>query len=242
MAGLFFQQYSKLSVPIPLANLKLWLKADAGVTLNGSNVSLWSDQSGSGNNASQGVAINQPTYVTNQLNGNPILRFDGNDYLSCGDVLDLGTHGYSMFVVYNKTSGVNANIVGKTKFDGIPGEYSLGSLGVTDYSSYLNVGITPHASGTFNQSNFLYSTIIVYREAGFNQTNKIYANGTIKGQITTNYAVNSLNIATTFTVGATATPAFYLNGDIAEIIYYDTNLDGTKQATIENYLKAKYGL
>ena len=42
---------------IPLSGLQLWLKADYGVTLNGSTVSQWIDQSGNGNDATQSIPI-----------------------------------------------------------------------------------------------------------------------------------------------------------------------------------------
>jgi hypothetical protein len=38
---------------IPSSGLQLWLEADEGVTLNGSTVSQWTDQSGNGNNSVQ---------------------------------------------------------------------------------------------------------------------------------------------------------------------------------------------
>ena len=55
------------------ANLKMWLKANTGVT-GTTNVSNWADQSGSGNNATQGVVANQPSLVTNDLNFNPTIN------------------------------------------------------------------------------------------------------------------------------------------------------------------------
>ena len=100
MAGLFFQQYSKLSVPIPLANLKLWLKADAGITLNGSNVSAWADQSGNNNNASQSVAIRQPVFVANSQNGLPAIVFDGSDDFMITSAIELSGKVYTGYYVF----------------------------------------------------------------------------------------------------------------------------------------------
>jgi hypothetical protein len=61
--------------------------AGAGIVLDsrfinqadGSAVSTWADRSNNGRNATQANAANQPTFETNELNGNPIVRFDGND-------------------------------------------------------------------------------------------------------------------------------------------------------------------
>ena len=48
-------------------NLSAWYKADAGVT-GTTNVSLWADQSGNGNNAIQNTTANQPALVTGDIN------------------------------------------------------------------------------------------------------------------------------------------------------------------------------
>ena len=57
--------------PGNLSGLSLWLKADAGVTLSGSNVTAWADQSGNGRHASS-VDVD-PTYNSSDLNGKPTI-------------------------------------------------------------------------------------------------------------------------------------------------------------------------
>ena len=46
----------------PLSNVRVWLKADAGVVAQGGSgtAGVWLDQSGNGNHASQSIAANQP--------------------------------------------------------------------------------------------------------------------------------------------------------------------------------------
>ncbi len=51
------------------------VQSDLGITLNSSTVSAWADQSGAGKNFSQGTGGNQPTWLTNALNGWPALQF-----------------------------------------------------------------------------------------------------------------------------------------------------------------------
>ena len=54
----------------------LWYKADNGVISSSGSVSTWSDSSGSGNgDATQTNGSNQPTIVSNAVNGLPALNF-----------------------------------------------------------------------------------------------------------------------------------------------------------------------
>jgi len=63
-------------------DLELWLNIDRITTLNdGDPVSSWPDSSGNNNNATNAGSI-RPTYETNELNGKPVISFDGvEDYL-----------------------------------------------------------------------------------------------------------------------------------------------------------------
>jgi hypothetical protein len=58
--------------PTDLTGLALWLKADAGVTLSGADVTAWADQSGNGNNAS---AVGTPSLST--VSGKTFMNFAG---------------------------------------------------------------------------------------------------------------------------------------------------------------------
>ena len=62
------------SAVVPLPGLKLWLKADAGVVLNGSTIPLWVDQSPNGASAAQPSLPNQPAFVPGAVNGQPVIR------------------------------------------------------------------------------------------------------------------------------------------------------------------------
>ncbi len=70
-----------LKAQIPTGSV-LWLKADAGVTLNGNSVTNWADQSGNAYNVTQATAANQPTFEASVFNGQHAISFDGGDWLN----------------------------------------------------------------------------------------------------------------------------------------------------------------
>lgn len=53
--------------------LRLWLDASLGITLNGSNVSAWADQSGNGFDFSQASSSLQPPYLASGIGGLPTI-------------------------------------------------------------------------------------------------------------------------------------------------------------------------
>src|SRR5690606_29647932 len=93
--------------------LILWLDAEDYSS------GTWPDKSGTGNTVSQNTSGNQPTLVTNGLNGNPVVRFDGtDDYLDLEWNLpddSLSTDSITIFMVLknNDMSGGSQTIMGR---------------------------------------------------------------------------------------------------------------------------------
>ncbi len=89
---------------VPLAGLRLWLKADAGVVRDtDGRVSAWRDQGPDGNDAEQSAGAAQPSWVADSGGGVPSLRFDG-----IGTFLSLRTRlatGQTVFLVLQERSG-----------------------------------------------------------------------------------------------------------------------------------------
>ncbi|HNX90171.1 MAG TPA: PKD domain-containing protein, partial [Paludibacteraceae bacterium] len=93
-------QRCEIFSPANIPGLNLWLKADTGVSLNGSQVMVWHDQSGQGRDAWQTVPDQQPVFVTDELNGMPVLRFDGiNDQINGLTIPEADSSSISIFVV-----------------------------------------------------------------------------------------------------------------------------------------------
>lgn len=97
-----------------LPGLLAWYRADASaVTLNGSNVSAWADQSGNGDtarNATQATGANQPAYNTSNAsyNAKPTITFTGTVWLATGTWSVAPSQPLTILVVGNSGGGVNA--------------------------------------------------------------------------------------------------------------------------------------
>lgn len=88
-------------------NNVLWLRADAIISSNNQPLDEWRDQSGNGNHVRQANPVQQPLFITNFMNGYPVVRFDNNNAANQNDFmwgddddsLD-GTNGLTIFPCY----------------------------------------------------------------------------------------------------------------------------------------------
>ena len=97
---------------IPESGLSLWLKADVGITLSGSDVTSWADQSGNGNNFTP--AFSTVIKSDNIIGSNPAILFDGGS-LSGNNIVTaktiyaviqtLGTQAEQYAAIFEATGG-----------------------------------------------------------------------------------------------------------------------------------------
>ncbi|MCP4439492.1 MAG: hypothetical protein GY810_11170, partial [Aureispira sp.] len=106
--GMFFTLATNYTRPSPGGisdDLAIWLKADAGTStsIDGNQISTWNDQSGNGNSLSQATANKQPTYQSNDsedINNNPVIKFDGTDDVMSDPTGILGNNTYNDANIY----------------------------------------------------------------------------------------------------------------------------------------------
>jgi hypothetical protein len=223
---------------IPTANLQLWLKADAGVT--GSNVSNWADLSGNNMNAAQGTSTYQPLYVSNDVNGKPGLRFNGtNQYLSMPAGFSGLNNGDTIFVVTNPT-GVTS--YGEPLRIAVNGSNGIGFMrsGTTQAWDYWVDNGSWSQLASSGSTNLTQSTWQLLEAVQSGTSATMYVNGAnaITGTVD---AVNSQSYPTN-TIGADAYDGQYWQGDITEVIIYNSALSTTNRQTVESYLTSKYGI
>lgn len=182
--------------PTSLSGCVLWLRADLGVTLNGSTVSAWADQSGSGNHVSQGTAANQPTFTANDAacGNKATVAFDGtNDVLTSTNSVVSGNADHTIFLSFVwLTSGV---FTGAVTVGGASTNSTVGSRLTKAF--YGGAGVDIFGAGTL-------TTATRYT------VGKVHASGNTVG-----YLAGAVDMA--------STPAVYAIGAGIRIGSYDSN-------------------
>lgn len=218
-------------VPATLPNQHTWLKADAGlfvasngttpVTADGDLVGFWTDQFGNGNNPIQATTTNKPTYKVNIQNALPVVRFDGNDnYLQ-------KTFSATLTQPITVYCAVSSGTTGRLIFDSVTESAGIRVGFVAgDGSNNFNLGVSAGFATGFN----VWSAVLN------GASTLVRKNGTQVGTGTFTNGTDGL------TVGARYTFSSFLNGDLAELIFYSAAHNLATLQTVETYLMARYGL
>ena len=232
----------------------MWLRSDFGISLTGpvgaTGVSVWADMSGHGNDASQGIQANTPTYVTGQINGFPVVRFTQTSpnlqLMLYNGSFFIGTN-YSIFAVEGRSSSTGVD----GTFAASPFNLFLSGSGSTA-NCQITVGYRDTSTFTLSQlANDLNGAIpsyvgpgAEYRMSSMSMSRSIgkaiWRNDIpIATDVTQTAAL--LTNANGFIGGRTAFPLYY-KGDIAELIFFTYALDNRQRTNVENYLQVRYNL
>lgn len=227
-------------VPKSISGLTLWFAADKLTGFNdGDAVTTWPDLSGNGYDVTQGTAGSRPLYKTNIFKGLPALLFDGsNDYLE-NTASDPFTAGAARTIIIFLKATANTN------WSGIQFRRSTLYWGYTSAlygDTYMFRGDGVNASGntTSISSQMAYQgqpALLTLRAPGSGGTHTIRFNGA-NGVVAAGSTPASESGTTGFYVGRVLST--YMNGHIAELLAYDSNLSDANCLLIEKYLAAKY--
>jgi hypothetical protein len=131
--------------PSSISNLAAWFKTDVGVTLNGSTVSAWADQSSNANNVAQATVAAQPTFGVSSANGLSLIGFNGSSmYLSGTTNTGITGNAFTIFVVYSISS--TASPQSFTAFGATTNSRQFRYM--STYQYLTNTGSTDVGSGT----------------------------------------------------------------------------------------------
>jgi len=219
--------------PTAVSGLRLWLDAsDASTITIATGVSQWNDKSGNGNNATQATGSAQPTVQTAAQNGLNTIRFtsSASQRFSLANSISVAS-GYTLFGILRRGGPSGTNRVETLGSSTVTNAYALEFY--TDsklYSSLNNYFVTSTV-----QSSTAYNLAVAY----------IYGSAT-PGAI----RFNRVDVTAANTSPAPTATSFdlvgfgdnsYANGEIGEILLYNTVLPLATIQAIENYLKAKWG-
>ncbi len=213
-------------------SMRLWVKADAGVSTFGSDVSQWDDQSGRGNHFLPVSAGTEPTFTAVGIGGKPVVTFGGSDEMeSPFNESDFDAAVFSLFAV--AASFNTGAIFGKSDL-----------AGSTTFRRKLELHANSYRAGD-NADSFSLTGGIV----GPDQMMAVIG----RGNSDHTYSVNNVTLTTATTVadsdfnnglariGGLETSE-RLSGNIAEILFYNSPLSDAERVEVECYLSDKYRL
>jgi hypothetical protein len=235
--------------PSSLTNLALWLDATQ-ITGYSNNQALttWVDASP---NTRSNAAVNSPTYQTNILNSQPVVRFNGglSQYFDFGNYLNFGTApGIAIFAVASYSNASDSSyIIAKSLYG--PGLARWG-LGRAYTGSNAMLLANTSSSGTVYEVTYADTATGARLHGGIwnRSTLTLYSNAT---QMATTAALdggNGSNAAPLY-VGAYGNGAgtgpqtgFYMTGTMGEVLTYSNVLTPFDRQKVEGYLGWKWGL
>jgi hypothetical protein len=229
---------------VPSTGLQLWLRADAGTVLNGSTVSVWTDQSPNGANATQASATNQPTLVPAAMNGQPVLRFNGTSSFLTFNLPINGWTGATMILVSANSPGVSGNWNGVDNAALFWNETtSWGATNLSPFQQYVKYrfGTTqPNNLPAYTRPSSIGNAASLTAAIKDGTNESLYVNGTLvlaqSGKLA---AISGTQSTGELGAGYNNT---YFAGDIAEVLVYNRALSDPERQQVEQYLLAKYGV
>jgi len=241
-----------------VSGLELWLRADAGPEQvegnpaeHGETVGWWSDASGADNQTVQGTPAYRPTYISNAVNGRPVVRFDRATQTYLTTFAYAPTGEVSVFVVRNHHTfdavNISFEISTLDNTAGVEGGFGFGAWTSTDNSLMLMtvtnglwLGLFEAFNHTLSLNEFGISALVVSSETEF-RTNGVPVYLADKGGPIDGGGL-PMHIGNDTQGGVAPHGDQWMDGDIAEVLVYGRALTDEEQDTVGWYLQEKYGI
>ncbi len=217
----------------------LWLRADAGVTADGSGlVTQWDDQSGNANHALQPYGLS-PALAPAAINGKPALHFNGSTYMFVPNSPSVAITGdMAAYAVVNIEDFASPrSIFGKTLAN-MPAPYDW----------YL----WPDRMEFYRGNGSVYGYVRTYTMPSAGSPHVLAVN--MRGTTANQYLDGRLSSGTTVIdtpiadnndslgIGTRNDLANYMKGDIAEIMIFPAALSAADSVRLDAYFGEKYGV
>lgn len=228
LSGYMSARYSvPITPPKNIEGLQGWYRSDLGITLNGSNVSGWADQSGKGHDLLQVTSAQQPGYVTGAL---PYIANNTHSQLFASAFTSPAQPFEVLIVVEPTTSSPVSN----------------------GYILDWNAGNTQAIAQSSGGGALLYSGVLLGNSSATSNATPSIIDAVVNGATSTlivndNPVTGDIGIVTPPGAGLCvgdywAAEGFGFIGKIYEVIIYDHTLATSERAQVVAYLKARYGL
>lgn len=221
--------------PNKINGLKVWFRADSLAYQDGQAVKTWEDSSNFNHHVSQNNLTQRPTYKANALNGQPAVRFDGNDVLISD--LELEFEDFTIFAVFKDDANLrnSERLLDHNRTSG----FWLGRAATG--GSQWGGGVQQPAPPFGIYSNFTTGNVHTMTAMRNGTTFTLYRNGV---QVGTQAVSSSITALAKLAVGGKAdgtTLSEWLNGDLGEIMIYNRALSSDEQAKLNQHFRIKYG-
>ncbi|MGH7341646.1 MAG: FecR domain-containing protein, partial [Candidatus Rokuibacteriota bacterium] len=215
---------------VPRTGLELWLSADQGVTLEGTGVSRWADQSGRGRHATQDVTAFRPRLIKSAIGGKPALQFGDEKFMRVPPGFGDFSAGLSVFLVVrpfdHHATYLCLNTSSKEASDGI----AFASNRIE--FAYQNAVVRPPRPGASAPQGYffgVYQSLAVVHAPSAVVT--MYRNGV--PQSTGTCSLPDKVERASNTVGGRRPDT--LEGDLAEVLVYSRALSEAERQDVERY-------
>lgn len=231
--------------PVPVAGLKLWLRADLGVTLSGSNAVAWADQSGFGNDV---VNVGTVPFVASSINGKPGLTCSASSGFQNTTSSPIAAGAPRTIFIVAKASSEFGGIL-YCNYSGAVGAKTqeLWMMGATGSAPGFVYGGRGGATGEVD----LTSVPVIARPlitrlsttGGAGATPSVSLNGAAQS-VSVAAAMQIETGAAGFGVGIRpySTGSFGWPGDICEVLVFDSVLSPSDEVLVYGYLLAEYAI
>ena len=243
--------------PDAVSGLVAWFSADSGAyqtslflvaSTGGDSVGGWRDRSPGAKDATQANVLLTPTLSNNAINSLPSIDFNGTDqFLSANDIA----------TIFTGTANAPATFFGVFKTDAITTTQDYFMMGrnssattlmgydVLNTSLYRSLRrgddgvLKTHTGGAVTTAWKLFNSIFIN-----GTSSNLYINGALVGGQNNDFsgAAVTLDRASIGARDSGGTRSNYVNGQIAEIILYNTDISESDRVGVQNYLNDKYAI
>lgn len=213
----------------PIAGPHIWLDANQELFANNDPVGQFTDWSGNGNHfTSSGTA--RPTFKTNRINGRPTVQADGVD----DGMLLASVAAYTEWSLY-VVGRLITNPVTQGNFLSVDDYNPDGTYILLQYNGSNSAVINANTAVVGNATMAAGSTE-AYCLTGTASLGTLRASDNTGGSASANFSKASAPMRL-FRRG----DGLYINGEIAEFLFYGTKHDTTDRTAVWTYFNTRYG-